>query len=348
MKTLTLLVGLLILGTTMAEASRFRRKADTLTVVSYNIENFFDPADDPNKNDNEFTPDGPYNWTMSRMSIKATRVARVISSINGWNIPDIVGLCEIEGPDAVELLLQKGRLRRYYSAVAFPTPDRRGIATAMLYRKDRVKVLHSQAICTSDSTRNFFTRDILYAKTAVLRDTFHIFVNHWPSKRGGSSRSDALRDTVAYQLRLFTDSLQAVEPDANIIILGDFNDVATSKSITDVLGVSADTLAVADTSGVKPFCNLSGLTDECSYKYRGSWRTIDHIIVSRTMTQRYECRFDVFKPSYLLQDEPSPYTGEKPFRTYLGQKYNDGYSDHLPVIAKIVMKRSNKQTKENR
>lgn len=329
----------LLMEPQLAEAQRLRGKTDTLTVVSYNIENFFNPTDDPEKNDDDFTPEGAYHWTESRLRIKAGRIARVISSVNGWNIPDIVGLCEIEGPEAVELLLRRGRLRRYYEGLCFPTSDGRGIATAMLYRKDRVEVLHSQAIVTSSPERRFFTRDILYAKIAVSRDTFHIFVNHWPSKRGGGNKSDALRDTVAFQLKQFVDSVLDVSSKANVIIMGDFNDSETSACLTSVLGTSNDASFSGDNSS-KYLFNLSTLTSDKSYKYRGVWRTIDHIIVARSMLDRYTCSFAVYAPPYLLYPEQMPYVGEKPLRTFLGQKYNDGYSDHLPVIAKFVLKDS--------
>lgn len=336
MKRLAFVTVLLMYSVLSAEASWFSRKTDTLTIMSYNIENFFDPADDPNKNDDDFTPEGAYHWTEHLMQVKAGKIARVVSTINGWNIPDIIGLSEIEGPDAVEQLLRRGKLRRYYKSVVFQTSDRRGIATAMLYRKGRVDLLCSKAINVSAPSRRFFTRDILYAKLKVRKDTFHIFVNHWPSKRGKGNSSDALRDSVAAKLRLVTDSIVSVSKDANIVLLGDFNDEETSYSLTDVLGAAKDTLSYREDI-VQPFVNLSTLTKDKSYKYQGIWKTIDHIIVTKTMMKRFKCSFRVFKPDYLLQEDTKYQLSKRPFRTYLGQKFNDGYSDHLPVIAKIVL-----------
>lgn len=340
MKHVLCLLTFVIFTTLHFSVFAFGRGVDTLTVVSYNIENFFDPIDDPEKNDNEFTPDGSYHWTDARMKTKALRVARVIGDINSWTLPDIVGLCEIEGPDAVDLLLRYGKLRKYYKAVAFPTSDKRGIATALLYRKDRIDILESRPIVTSVPEHNFYTRDILYTKTKAQNDTLHIFVNHWPSKRGGSKKSDTKRDTVAYQLRLVTDSIIKNDSDAKIVILGDFNDTADAPSLTEVLGVTND-LDEATTSEDKTLVNLSVMSDDASYKYRGDWRMIDHIIVSKALFKSRKCLFEVFKPDYLLQPEPAPYIGNKPRRLYLGQKYNDGYSDHLPVITKIITNRTN-------
>ena len=45
----------------------------------------------------------------------------------------------------------------------------------------------------------------------------------------------------------------------------------------------------------------------------------------------------IFKPLFLLQDDPK-YPGERPFATYLGYRYQGGYSDHLPVILDLIRK----------
>ena len=75
-----------------------------------------------------------------------------------------------------------------------------------------------------------------------------------------------------------------------------------------------------------------------SYKYQGEWGLLDHIIVSGTLLQpdadfcTSESKADIFRPSFLLTDDKK-YGGVQPFRTYYGMKYQNGYSDHLPVWA---------------
>jgi hypothetical protein len=39
---------------------------------------------------------------------------------------------------------------------------------------------------------------------------------------------------------------------------------------------------------------------------------------------------------FLLEDDEK-YGGKKPYRTYLGPKYLGGYSDHLPLVARILI-----------
>ena len=146
MRLLAVVLLAVVLSSTCTQAQSWSR-SDTLVVMSYNVENFFCPEDDPLKNDDAFTPDGSYIWTMDKANRKALKVARVILSASDWHFPDIVGLCEVEGPKAVDILLKNGGLSRCgYRGVCFPTPDDRGIATALLYRGERVELLDSTAI----------------------------------------------------------------------------------------------------------------------------------------------------------------------------------------------------------
>lgn len=86
-------------------------------VVFWNVENYFDPFDDPLTNDNDFTPQGYYSWTWKRFLKKRNDLAKVLiacgqhdsgngsgsanNSGNGsanstWEAPCIIGLCEVE------------------------------------------------------------------------------------------------------------------------------------------------------------------------------------------------------------------------------------------------------------
>lgn len=314
--------------------------ADTLVVMSYNIENFFDPEDNPDKNDDDFTPDGSYHWTVTRMKDKAAKLARVITSANSWHVPDIVGLCEVEGPDqtgmsAADYLVKDGGLDTpilNYKAVCFPTPDMRGIATAMLYNANTIEPIEIKPVNVSCDSLELLTRDILYAKmrTRVGGAVFHIMVNHWPSKFGGVTATIPKRRYVAEKARALCDSILATDPDAKIVMMGDFNDEAHEPSLERYLGAQTK----CDTCLLR---NLSADTEDFSYKYHGRWNTIDHIIVTPGTCAKGRPQFSVVKFDYMIEpDDRNPGTNGKPKRTYLGRTYNDGYSDHLPVMVKIA------------
>lgn len=246
---------------TDANTGATRALRDTLVIMSYNIENFFHADNDSLKNDDDFTPEGDYHWSPSRMYEKADRIKKVITSANGWNMPAIVGLCEIEGKKAVDYLITASGLKKCgYEGLCYPTPDKRGVAVAMLYDKKRVKLLDSKPILVSRPDTAFFTRDILYAKVEFDADTFHILVNHWPSKYGGEYETIWKREFVAGRARHFCDSIRCVNKDANIILMGDFNDGANAAALTDYFG--------AKSQGT-PYINLSSDTERSSYKYRG-------------------------------------------------------------------------------
>jgi hypothetical protein len=44
----------------------------------------------------------------------------------------------------------------------------------------------------------------------------------------------------------------------------------------------------------------------------------------------------IFDAPFLLEEDEK-YYGKKPFRTYLGPRYNGGISDHLPVYLDLLI-----------
>src|SRR3954465_9303628 len=98
-KVLTVLALCLIAATGSA-------RGDEFFVGSWNLENLFDTKDDPSNNgDEEYTPESAKNWTKERLDIKLKNLARVISKMNEKKGPDVLGVCEIENKDVVEMLV---------------------------------------------------------------------------------------------------------------------------------------------------------------------------------------------------------------------------------------------------
>ena len=79
-----------------------------------------------------------------------------------------------------------------------------------------------------------------------------------------------------------------------------------------------------------------------SYKYKGVWQWLDHILVNGNLLKEdtpfhlSEAQAGVFAPPFLLTEDLQ-FGGVKPLRTYHGMKYQDGYSDHLPVYARFIV-----------
>jgi len=318
-----------------------KQGTDYLRLMFYNVENFFDTVDDPSTNDNDFLPNGSMRWTHTRYLEKRNNIFRVIANVGEWDPPALVGLSEIENRGVLDDLIKNTPLAKYpYSIVHKESPDPRGIDNALLYRSDYLKCIARQFIRVRFADNRKRTRDILYASFCTNKhDTLHVFVNHLPSRVGGQKQSDPSRMLVASLIRQKVDSIFSRNALANIVITGDMNDDPLDKSMTTGLR------ALTDTIHAKP----SALFNLTAYKmkepigtikYQGKWSVFDQMIVSGGLlrgTFRTDVnRCQIFKADYLFEPD-TRYQGVKPFRTYIGMKYNKGFSDHLPVYLDIII-----------
>ena len=303
-------------------------------VMFYNQENLYDTIDNPQKDDNEFLPTEKREWNSYRYHKKIKNISKVIATAGGWQLPDIVGMCEIENDTCLNDLLNKTELYRFhYNAIHFDSEDARGIDVAILYNTKTFTPLTQRPIRIQFATDpNKKTRDVLYVSGIIktTNDTLHLFVCHFPSRRGGKTTSEPFRMEVAQAIRANIDSIFSTNAQANILVTGDFNGYPDDKSITEGLQAKSPT----DT------CNqcLVSLQDplaEGTYKFQGQWNFLDQSIVSTSFTKHYFVEYKVITEEGLL--ERSEKTGEAtPSRTYGGQFYNGGFSDHLPITTSFT------------
>ncbi|WP_137091642.1 endonuclease/exonuclease/phosphatase family protein [Mangrovivirga cuniculi] len=308
------------------------------TVAFYNLENLFDTIDDPNIRDEEFLPGGDKQWGRERYFKKLGNMASIIASVNGG--PDVLGVCEIENRAVMEHLAIV--LRRYgvnYNLVHFDSPDGRGIDVALMYNPQKFTPFYTEQLAVVDSEDpDFKTRDILYVKGLMDNDTLHFFVNHWPSRRGGKEDKRILAAKV---LRAKVVELQDENPQAKIIIMGDFNDDPYNKSITEYLLAEGKKEKLDDGE----LFNTSFATHKKGYgtlKYRGAWNLFDQIIISQGLLESNNAEglkyidesFRVYVQEKMLVQE-GDYAGY-PLRSFVGDRFDGGYSDHLPTY--IILK----------
>lgn len=309
-----------------------------LTLVSLNCENLFDCQHDSLKNDLEWTPEGTNHWTLTRYWQKVNNIGREIlacgdMAASGWassegdfQLPDLVALCEVEN-DSVLFDLSKRSLLRHanYEYVMTDSPDPRGIDVALLYSPFSFRLLHHNALHVEPLKDMHPTRNILYvAGLLVSGDTLHVFVVHAPSRSGGEVLTRPHRMQVARRLTAAIDSLRTLSPDANILVAGDFNDYSNDKSIRylESAGLTEVSKQAQGSNGARG-----------TYRFQGEWGSLDHIFASATMVGRLaECI--VFDAPFLLEDDEA-YGGRKPRRNYLGPRYQQGFSDHLPLVARF-------------
>jgi len=307
-------------------------------IVCYNVENYFDCVDDTLTNDAEYLPGGMRGWNNDKYQKKQANISKVITAIGGWEAPALVGLCEIESEKCMfDLTLYSGLKNLKYKYIHHESPDARGVDVALLYQPKLFKPIHDEAIRVNfPSPTTSTTRDILFAKGIVpTGDTLHVFVCHFPSRLGGELESEDKRIFVASVLKNKVDSIFINNSAPNIVIMGDFNDYPTNKSMLETLQAIPSTPQVS----VKYLYNLMyalHITGKGSHKHEGEWGALDQIIVSgnllNTTNKFYTLATEakVFDGEFLIEDDKN-YLGKQPFRTYTGMKYQGGFSDHLPV-----------------
>ncbi|HEY9542486.1 endonuclease/exonuclease/phosphatase family protein [Prevotella sp.] len=300
------------------------------TIVQLNCENLFDAEHDSLKNDVEFLPESYHHWTHYRYWRKLTNISQELIACGGegvkWTQPDLIALCEVENDSVLTDLTKKSLLRNArYEYVMTNSPDERGIDVALLYSPFSFRLITSYPIRIDLLPDMKPTRDILYASGEIITgDTLHVFVVHAPSRSGGAKLSEPYRVQVAGQLAASIDSIRLLRREAKIVVAGDFNDYSNNKSLQTICNHEMVDISVKAQGrhGAK-----------ATYKFRGEWNSLDHILVSRSLARkRWDC-YVVDYPFLLTHDDK--YGGVMPLRNFTMYKYNEGYSDHLPLVAQI-------------
>jgi hypothetical protein len=318
-----------------------------VSILFWNVENLYDPLNDSLTLDDEFTYEGVKNWNISRFMIKINHIAKTIMASGGWVPVSIVGLCEIENGQVLDWLVNRSILKsRKLEIIHYDSPDARGVDAAILFDPVVFKPLSSRTIPVRfpfDTLAK--TRDILMVKGLLLSlDTVFLFVNHWPSRRGGQAQSLTRRTTAGSILRQVVDSLFTNTGNPNIVIMGDFNDEPEDESLHEALGAK---ISVENLVG-KELYNLMGIRNlnqrEGTLKFRDQWSTFDQFIVSgylldgncRLVTNSEEVT--IVRENFLMEED-NLYFGKKLRRTYIGPRYSGGFSDHLPIRIRIRIKK---------
>lgn len=317
--------------------NRNNQSGRDFNIMFYNVENLFDTINDSLKNDDEFTPAGKIPWTSERFQIKIKHIAQVISSVNKPDLPDIIGLAEIENDFVLNKLIEANSLKKIgYKIVHYESPDERGIDVALLYNPATFTVAESKPIHVV-LPDNDLTRDILYVRgNTVSGNELHIFVNHWPSRSEGVQKSEPKRKIAAQVLKTEVDNLFKKDSHSKIVIIGDFNDEPSDKSLNDFLKA----LQPENKANKSSLYNLMVPMQKkgLGSLYYDNWNMFDQIIVSGNLIsgKKINCNEDsvhIFDANWLMFKDPKRGI-MRPNRT-LGSKYFGGYSDHLPVFISL-------------
>ena len=339
-----LYIGLLLLSA--LGFSQEKKHYKIQTIAFYNFENLFDTSDDPDTFD-ESSPLMELKIDRENVfKLKIKNMARVISDIgkdSNQNSPTLVGVAEIENRTVLEHLLNDSLLiNKDYGIIHYESPDTRGIDVALLYQKQLFKPTssskHEVKIYDTDTGNRHYTRDILLVSGFLENEPIHVLVNHWPSRRGGETKSRKNRMKAASVTKRITDSLQTINPYAKIIIMGDLNDDPTNASLKKVLKTQKDIdkLALKDIfNPYEAFYNQGQGTTA----YRDSWSLFDQILISKPLTEKDFSTYNfykaaIFNKNYLIT-QSGTYKGY-PLRSFSNGGFSNGFSDHFPVYIYLI------------
>lgn len=298
----------------------------------------------------EFTPKSAKNYTYKIYKQKLENEAKVISEMGRaytGTAPAVVGLIEVENRQVVEDLVKEPALAKYdYGVVHYNSYDYRGIDVAFIYQKRRFtpsKSWKKEIKVFGDNGNREYTRDILVLTGFLDNEKVAFFLNHWPSRRGGEAASLPKRNAAAAILKKEMDSVRSLDPSTKLFAMGDFNDDPISPSLKNYLKAVGNP---KDLNEENHYLNLmyplykKGVA---SLAYQDAPNLFDQIIVSSNLySPNNELRKDysvfkaeVFAPAYLVNKEGN-YKGY-PFRSWNGDQFTGGYSDHFPVF--VVLQR---------
>lgn len=297
------------------------------TFVELNCENLFDTRHDSLRHDEEYLPASALRWTPQRYWRKVNHIGKAILSCGeldtGMMVPDMVILTEVENDSVMHDLTRRSLLRGAgYSYVMTSGPDIRGIDVALMFSPYAFRLINSHAIRVEPLAGFSPTRDILYASGELISgDTLHVFALHAPSRRGGEAATRIYRMQVAQRVAEAVDSVRHCNRHPLILIAGDFNDYTGDAS-----------LQFLETHGVREVsAQATGRHGAMgTYRYHGVWASLDHVLCNAALTAHLHSCYVNDMPFLLVDDEK--FGGKKPRRNYLGPKYLNGYSDHLPLV----------------
>lgn len=339
----------LLIGTCLCSPATAQKKYSVYAVGFYNLENLFDYTHDEGKDDYDFTPEGSFKWNEMKYTHKLHNMSRVLAEMGTDVLPNVgcavIGVSEVENAHVMNDLTAQPVLGGRYKYVHIEGPDHRGIDCALLYNPKLFTVRNSKLVpyvydLPKDSARA--TRGFLTVSGTLANEHITFVVCHLPSR----SADSYYRELGGRQVRALKDSLLRDDPKVKVIVMGDMNDDPTNKSMMEGLSTKAEISEVGAEDMYNPWYNVLVKEGTGTLQYRGKWNLFDQIILSpglldsqkrRNYTTLKYWKNQIFRRNYLFQENGKNRGNTK--RTSAGGVWQDGYSDHLPVVAYLVKRK---------
>lgn len=293
---------------------------ESLTVVSWNLQNLFNAKADGNEYD-EFLPSG--GWTEESYKRRLSALASVLQ-YSPLSQADVIVLNEVENGSVVEDIINSSSLKKrgflYYTSAGEPGG---AIQIAVLSRIPivDVKVHNIEAV-----------RPIIQVELQSTEERIFILALHAKSNKEGVSETASLRLEQAVMVRKISNEILICNPDSLVLAAGDFNESYVNRNM----------MCDARISKSCPLCLLPTFQEGCwycpwldgqndftvpgSYFYNNEWLCYDNILISSAGSDKkgfeFDCAGVVFQGLLQTTDNrPNSYRRE----------LLTGVSDHLPV-----------------
>ena len=279
---------------------------DSLLFIWWNVQNLFDTLPNSGERDRDFLPEGIYRWNSMRYYSKLYAVGRGLAAAAGGQIPDAIGVCEIENADVLDDLERRWppawRLWRLHR----DSPDQRGIDVAVWYNPERLRV---DSVAWLHPEVHHPTREALWIrfKTPSGKTLTWLWA-HLPSQRAPSpeSRSRAI-ETILKQCSPMPDG-----------ITGDLNEGLDGPLASELRRRNYEPRYPRNYSG--------------TYAYRGRLEALDGVWIQKSALWIASSQTIPFG----LQKKPAD--GYQIRGSFQGTRYRGGASDHLPLRIIVAAK----------
>jgi len=346
-------------------------------VLVYNVENLFDADSQALFRDYQ-----PPNYTRHHVLTKLEAITHVVSHFEDGRGPDIILFQEIEVdqtngepvPDYDAILRRyahttiRDMLGEGFDAAVADLPAEALLLKAMADSgMTGYTVVRGENVQSGSSSRPLAQKNVTFTRFPVRRAVSHptlnarailevevevdgarlyLFNNHWKSG-AGSFAEEQTRIANAQTLRDRLDEILAEDPNADIIVAGDFNSQHNQKqrypqmsvtALNDVLGSQGDELAIRH-RWPRALYNLwfeLPPEERASDAYQGEWGTLMQMLLTCGLydyrgVQYVDNSFGVAKLSGVNVSDNG-----LPKRWSFEGSGGSGYSDHFPIYAKFV------------
>ena len=332
------------------------RRGDTLTILSFNVENLFDSTLDGSEYA-EFTPQA--GWDEGDVIARLSRLGDFLSRVEPP--PDLLVLTEVENEALFERLCGEylPDLALEYTVFCRDGRGATGVGIASRYPISAARSLMARSGGFPP------LRPTVEARVVLPMTEIVVFANHWKSKRGGEAQTEELRRAAAQLVGSRIAELQSGEPSLPIVVAGDLNEEVVRLDAKEYayppalvpwevwrvwqgesderpawydavyaethpfLLVTGDRLPVLSFSArerpVLLYSPWEESGEEGSYWYWNRWERIDHLLCNGAALDGEHLSLRFFTTVRLeeyLSGDRIPLSFEE-----------GGVSDHLPVVA---------------